>query len=52
MLIVGPRDAENEAVSVRARGAEKDSDVMPMAKPMEDIPTEIVSKSAVLGVKP
>jgi threonyl-tRNA synthetase len=52
MLIVGPRDAENKAVSVRARGVEKDLGAMPLAKFVADIEAEIASKSAVLAVKP
>ena len=50
--MVGPRDAENKAVSVRARGVEKDLGAMPLAKFVADIAAEIASKSAVLGVKP
>ncbi len=50
--MVGPRDAENKAVSVRARGVEKDLGAMPLAKFVADIEAEIASKSAVLGVKP
>ncbi|HEX8876314.1 MAG TPA: threonine--tRNA ligase [Phycisphaerales bacterium] len=52
MLIVGPRDAENKAVSVRVRGVEKDLGAMPLAKFVADIAVEIASKSATLGVKP
>ncbi|MBL8874920.1 MAG: threonine--tRNA ligase [Phycisphaerae bacterium] len=52
MLIVGPRDAENTAVSVRVRGVEKDLGAMPLEKFVSDIGAEIASKNAVLGVKP
>ena len=52
MLIVGPRDAENNAVSVRVRGVEKDLGAMPLEKFVSDIKGEIESKNAVLGVKP
>ena len=52
MLIVGPRDAENNAVSVRARGVEKDLGAMPLAAFVKAIASEIETKSAVLGVKP
>jgi len=52
MLIVGPRDAENNAVSVRARGVEKDLGAMPLDAFVKAIAGEIETKSAVLGVKP
>ncbi|MBX3389192.1 MAG: threonine--tRNA ligase [Phycisphaeraceae bacterium] len=52
MLIVGPRDAENKAVSVRARGVEKDLGAMPLEKFVGDIKGELERKDAVLGVKP
>lgn len=52
MLIVGPRDAENNAVSVRVRGVEKDLGAMPLEKFVNAIKAEIESKDAVLGVKP
>ncbi|MGH7241843.1 MAG: threonine--tRNA ligase [Phycisphaerales bacterium] len=52
MLIVGPRDAEQNAVSVRVRGVEKDLGAMPLEKFVADIGAEIASKNAVLGVKP
>ncbi|MBS0187043.1 MAG: threonine--tRNA ligase, partial [Planctomycetes bacterium] len=52
MLIVGPRDAENKAVSVRVRGVEKDLGAMPLAKFVTDIGAEIASKNAGLTVKP
>jgi threonyl-tRNA synthetase len=52
MLIVGPRDAEQNAVSVRLRGVEKDLGAMPLEKFAEGIVREIETKSAVLGVRP
>jgi threonyl-tRNA synthetase len=52
MLIVGPRDAENNAVSVRARGVEKDLGAMPLEAFVKAIAGEIETKGAVLGVKP
>lgn len=52
MLIVGPRDAENNAVSVRVRGVEKDLGAMPLEKFVKAIAGEIETKSALLGVKP
>ncbi len=52
MLIVGPRDAENGAVSVRVRGVEKDLGAMPLDSFVKAIAGEVESKSAVLGVKP
>ncbi|CAG1004326.1 threonyl-tRNA synthetase [Phycisphaerales bacterium] len=52
MLIVGPRDAEADNVSVRARGAEKDLGAMPLAKFVDGVAAEIASRTATLGVKP
>ncbi len=52
MLIVGPRDAENNAVSVRARGTEKDLGSMPLEKFVEAISGEIAERRAALTVKP
>jgi len=52
MVIVGPRDAEQNAVSVRARGIEKDLGAMPLAAFVAGVKAEIESRSAVLGVKP
>jgi len=52
MLIVGPRDAENNAVSVRVRGIEKDLGAMPLEKFVEGISAEIADKRAELSVKP
>jgi threonyl-tRNA synthetase len=52
MLIVGPRDAEQNAVSVRMRGVEKDLGAMPLDKFVEGIAAEIASRNATLNVKP
>jgi threonyl-tRNA synthetase len=52
MAIVGPRDAENNAVSVRARGTEKDLGSMPLDRFVEALKGEYASRNAVLGVKP
>ncbi|MCC6677860.1 MAG: threonine--tRNA ligase [Phycisphaerales bacterium] len=52
MLIVGPRDAENNAVSIRARGTEKDLGAMPLEQFIDGIRAEIAEKRAELGVRP
>ncbi len=52
MLIVGPRDAEQNAVSVRARGTEKDLGSMPLHNFVEAITAEINDRRASLTVKP
>ncbi len=52
LLIVGPRDAENNAVSVRARGVEKDLGAMPLDAFVSRIKQEIESKGLELGVRP
>lgn len=52
LLIVGPRDAENNAVSVRARGEERDLGAMPLADFAAAITTEIAERRATLGVRP
>jgi threonyl-tRNA synthetase len=52
LLIVGPRDAEQNMVSVRARGEEKDLGAMPLAKFVEGVVDEIANKRAEVGVKP
>jgi threonyl-tRNA synthetase len=52
MLIVGPRDAEQNAVSVRMRGVEKDLGAMPLAAFVAGIKAEIETRGAVLSVKP
>lgn len=52
LLVVGPRDAEQQAVSVRVRGMEKDAGSMPLAAFVEGIRKEISEKRVELGVKP
>jgi len=52
MLIVGPRDAESNAVSVRARGIEKDLGAMPLDVFVSGIKSEIAERRAELTVKP
>ncbi len=52
MLIVGPRDAENRTVSVRARGTEKDLGAMPLDAFVTALKDEIATKRAELGVRP
>jgi len=52
LLIVGPRDAENNAVSVRARGQEKDLGAMPLDTFVSRLKNEIESKGIELGVRP
>ncbi|MBX3386948.1 MAG: threonine--tRNA ligase [Phycisphaeraceae bacterium] len=52
LLIVGPRDAEQRSVSVRARGQEKDLGSMPLDRFVEAIKSEIETRRADLGVKP
>ncbi|HZW06863.1 MAG TPA: threonine--tRNA ligase, partial [Phycisphaerales bacterium] len=52
MLIVGPRDAEQNAVSVRVRGTEKDAGSLPLAQFVERIRAEIAERKAALGVVP
>ncbi len=52
LLVVGPRDAEQKAVSVRVRGMEKDAGSMPLAAFVEGIRKEIAEKRVDLGVKP
>jgi threonyl-tRNA synthetase len=44
MLVVGPRDAEQRAVSVRARGIQKDLGSMPLDEFVELLAKEIESK--------
>jgi threonyl-tRNA synthetase len=41
LLVVGPRDAEQNAVSVRARGIEKDLGAMPLVEFVESVSREI-----------
>ena len=52
MLIVGPRDAENNQVSVRARGTEKDLGAMGLEAFVSGIKAEIDAKKAELTVRP
>ena len=52
LLIVGPRDAESNSVSVRARGQEKDLGAMPLDTFVSRIKAEIESKGIELGVRP
>ncbi|MDP1663284.1 MAG: threonine--tRNA ligase, partial [Phycisphaerales bacterium] len=52
MLVVGPRDAEQNAVSVRVRGMEKDAGSMPLAAFVDGIKAEISKRSASLSVAP
>ncbi|MFN0131181.1 MAG: threonine--tRNA ligase [Phycisphaerales bacterium] len=52
LLIVGPRDEEAGAVSVRARGTEKDLGSMPLAGFVEGVRAEIASRGAEVGVRP
>ena len=52
LLVVGPRDAEQNAVSIRVRGVEKDAGSMPLDKFVEAIATEIREKKAELTAKP
>lgn len=52
MLIVGPRDAEKNEVSVRVRGIEKDLGAMPLEKFVDGIRAEIRDKTSALSVKP
>ncbi|MBX3376972.1 MAG: threonine--tRNA ligase [Phycisphaeraceae bacterium] len=52
MLIVGPRDAEQNAVSVRARGIEKDLGAMPLEQFVSGVREEVSTRRATLDVKP
>lgn len=52
LLIVGPRDAEQNAVSVRIRGEEKDAGAMPRDAFIAGIKAEIAERRAGLGVRP
>ena len=52
LAVVGPRDAENRAVSVRARGVEKDLGAMGLEAFVDAIAREITNRQAELGVKP
>ena len=46
MLVVGPRDAENEAVSVRAHGITKDLGAMPLSDFVTAVTEEIRTRGA------
>jgi threonyl-tRNA synthetase len=52
LLIVGPRDAEQRAVSLRIRGEEKDAGSMPLTAFVERLTAEIAGKHATLTVRP
>ncbi|MCA3003867.1 MAG: threonine--tRNA ligase [Phycisphaerales bacterium] len=52
LLIVGPRDAEQNNVSVRIRGTEKDAGAMPLDAFVSRIAQEIADRRAELTVKP
>ena len=52
LLIVGPRDAEQQAVSVRIRGQEKDAGAMPLSEFVRAIAAEIAERKAELTVSP
>jgi threonyl-tRNA synthetase len=52
LLIVGPRDAEQRAVSLRIRGEEKDAGGMPLDRFVEGIKGEIAERRATLSVRP
>ena len=52
LLIVGPRDAETNSVSIRVRGTDKDAGSMPLEKFVSAIKSEIDERRAELGVLP
>jgi threonyl-tRNA synthetase len=52
LLIVGPRDAEQNAVSIRVRGEEKDAGAMPLSGFVSVVTKEIETRSATLSAKP
>lgn len=52
ILVVGPRDEENQTVSLRVRGMEKDLGAMPLAKFAGDLAEEINQRRAQLTIKP
>ncbi len=52
LLVVGPRDEEQNAVSVRARGTEKDLGSIPLSRFVESIKREIAAREGTLTVKP
>jgi threonyl-tRNA synthetase len=51
LLVVGPRDAEQGAVSVRARGIQKDLGAMPLGEFVAAVGEEIASKGRVTVVE-
>ncbi|HYF14965.1 MAG TPA: threonine--tRNA ligase [Phycisphaerales bacterium] len=52
MAVVGPRDAENNTVSVRVRGVEKDLGAMPLGAFVDGLAAEVAERKAELGVRP
>ncbi len=50
LLVVGPRDEEQNAVSVRARGVQKDLGAMPLAGFVEGVRSEIAKRAVHLSV--
>ena len=52
LLIVGPRDAEQNNVSVRIRGTEKDAGAMPLDAFVSRIAQEIADRRAELTIRP
>ncbi len=52
LLIVGPRDAETNSVSIRARGVEKDLGAMPLDTFVSRLKHEIESKGIELNIRP
>jgi threonyl-tRNA synthetase len=52
LLVVGPRDAETNSVSVRIRGDEKDAGAMPLSAFVDRIKAEITDRAATLTVRP
>ena len=50
LAVVGPRDADAKAVSVRARGIRKDLGSMPLDGFLAAVQDEIASRSATLGI--
>jgi threonyl-tRNA synthetase len=52
LLVVGPRDAENNTVSLRVRGTEKDLGAMPLPAFADALAAEIAARRADLTIKP
>ncbi len=52
LAIVGPRDAENGTISLRARGEEKDLGAIKLETFVAAVQREYETRSATLGVKP